>query len=350
VKPYHTDNHVTLYHGDALDVLRTLPDESVHAVVTDPPYYKVKEDDWDRQWTKRAHYLDWLRTIVAEWQRVLVPNGCVYCFASPDMSTHVELLIAEYFAVLNNIRWYKRDGWHQKAQTDALRSYLSPWEACIFAEQYGSDGIALGESQYASKCDALRGFVFEPLREYLSGEFKKMGWRGDDLNRICGTASMAARHYIARSQWCLPTKEHYNSLQRAANGQALRCEYEALRCEYEDLRCEYEDLRREYEDLRRPFQAMARHREDMWHYRTVVPYPGKHPAQKPLAMMMDIIETSTRVDAVILDCFAGSGTTLVAARDLGRRAIGIEMDAGYCETIVGRLAQQALPLFGEEEA
>jgi site-specific DNA-methyltransferase (adenine-specific) len=342
-----------LYHGDALDVLRTLPDASVHAVVTDPPYYKVKDDEWDRQWAKRAHYLDWLRTIVAEWRRVLVPNGCVYCFASPDMSTHVELLIAEYFSVLNNIRWYKRDGWHQKAQTDALRSYLSPWEACIFAEQYGSDSVALGESQYASKCDALRGFVFEPLREYLSGEFKKMGWRGDDLNRICGNSSPS--HYIARSQWALPTKEHYSSLQRAANGQALhreyedlRREYEDLRREYEDLRREYEDLRREYEDLRRPFQAMPRHREDIWHYRTVAPYPGKHPAEKPLAMMMDIIETSTRPDAVILDCFAGSGTTLVAARNLGRRAIGVEMDAAYCETIESRLAQQMLPLFGEE--
>jgi site-specific DNA-methyltransferase (adenine-specific) len=347
MKPYHTDNHITLYHGDALDVLRTLPDASVHAVVTDPPYYKVKDDDWDRQWAKRAHYLDWLRTIVAEWRRVLVPNGCVYCFASPDMSTHIELLIAEYFAVLNNIRWYKRDGWHQKAQTDALRSYLSPWEACIFAEQYGSDSVADEWAGYGSQCRELHKQVYgNVVGAYIKQERERAGLTRREVEVALGFVSSkdptqgTALCYRWEEGSSLPTAETYQRLRELLN-QNRPGDY---------LRREYEDLRREYEDLRRPFQAMPRHREDMWHYHTVAPYPGKHPTQKPLAMMMDIIETSTRPGAVILDCFAGSGTTLVAARDLGRRSIGVEMDAGYCETIVGRLAQQMLPMFGEESA
>jgi predicted methyltransferase len=41
MKSYHTDHYVTLHHGDALDVLRTLPDASVQAVVTDPPWYSL---------------------------------------------------------------------------------------------------------------------------------------------------------------------------------------------------------------------------------------------------------------------------------------------------------------------
>lgn len=67
-----------------------------------------------------------------------------------------------------------------------------------------------------------------------------------------------------------------------------------------------------------------------------------HPAGKPLKLMRKYIEV---LDAqTILDPFMGSGTTLRAAKDLGRRAIGIEIEERYCEIAARRLAQEVLPL------
>jgi len=67
-----------------------------------------------------------------------------------------------------------------------------------------------------------------------------------------------------------------------------------------------------------------------------------HPTQKPLGILRPLIEYSCPVDGLVFDPFAGSGSTLVAARDLGRRAIGIEISEAYCEAAVARLAQGAL--------
>lgn len=67
-----------------------------------------------------------------------------------------------------------------------------------------------------------------------------------------------------------------------------------------------------------------------------------HPNQKPLGTISKLIATYSDHDALIVDPFAGSGTTLVAARNLGRRAIGVEIDGQYCDAAVARLSQQIL--------
>lgn len=67
-----------------------------------------------------------------------------------------------------------------------------------------------------------------------------------------------------------------------------------------------------------------------------------HPTQKPTWLLVDMILQFTDPGELVLDPFAGSGSTLLAARETGRRAIGIEMNEKYCELIVNRL--QATPL------
>jgi len=67
-----------------------------------------------------------------------------------------------------------------------------------------------------------------------------------------------------------------------------------------------------------------------------------HPAEKPLQLIKWLIKISGE-GITTLDPFMGSGTTLVAAKALGRKAIGIEISEKDCEIAVGRLAQEAIP-------
>jgi len=72
--------------------------------------------------------------------------------------------------------------------------------------------------------------------------------------------------------------------------------------------------------------------------------PKLHPTQKPVALFHQLIQVSTNEGDIVLDPFVGSGTTLRAAKDLGRRAVGIEVDERYCEIAALRLTQQTLGL------
>ena len=72
--------------------------------------------------------------------------------------------------------------------------------------------------------------------------------------------------------------------------------------------------------------------------------PGKvdHPTQKPLGLMNRLVESLVPEDGLVLDPFAGSGSTLRAAKECGRRAIGIEREEKYCEIAADRMSQQVL--------
>jgi len=69
---------------------------------------------------------------------------------------------------------------------------------------------------------------------------------------------------------------------------------------------------------------------------------GFHPTQKPVSLFMYIVSSFSTKGETILDPFMGSGTTLYSAKQLGRKAIGIEIEEKYCEIAVKRLAQGVL--------
>jgi len=87
----------------------------------------------------------------------------------------------------------------------------------------------------------------------------------------------------------------------------------------------------------------GRYRTNVWDYAGVntmksgrMDELAMHPTVKPVALVADAIRDCSKRGEVVLDCFAGSGTTLIAAEKCGRRARVIEFDPAYCDRIVKR--------------
>jgi len=87
----------------------------------------------------------------------------------------------------------------------------------------------------------------------------------------------------------------------------------------------------------------GRYRTNVWSYAGVNSFGGNrddlslHPTVKPVAMVADAIRDCSHRKAIVLDAFAGSGTTLIAAEKTGRRGYGIEIDPAYCDVTIRRL-------------
>ena len=223
-----------IIYGDCLEQMAKIESGSVNLVLTDPPYFRVKGESWDRAWDDDDSFLAWLASVADEWQRILAPNGSLYCFASPQMGSRVEVMLAERFTVLNHLVWAKPRGRWRASHKESLRCFFPQTERVVFCEQVGADGSALRGSGYANECQKLHAGVFEPLRQYLVAERDAAGITNRQVDEWLGTAGMAG-HYFGASQWTLPTEPVYAKLRDLFNPDGpkhLRREYEHLRREY----------------------------------------------------------------------------------------------------------------------
>ena len=329
-----TIGNATLYLGDCREILPTLP--KVDAVVTDPPYGKVK-GDFDHQWTNRNSMLNDAETWADAIVPVMKPNATLWWFAWPSLAGRIEAMLAERLNILAHVVWEKPNPTGQKCSKESLRAPMPITERILMAEHYGADNIALGVSGYQAKCDELRGFIFEPIRKYLADEMMRAGFDTAQVNAAWrawkgGNGGMAG-HWFTKSQWALPTRSNYQWLQVLFNtggGEHLRKDYEELRKDYEELRKDYEELRRWYDC--RPGDQYS----DIWRF------PGErvsdlHPTQKPVRIMEHIVRLSVWTGGVCVDPFMGSGTTGVACMNLGRSFIGIEREPKYFDIACRRI-------------
>src|SRR5690348_7002067 len=101
------DGSIQLYRGFCEPIMAALPADSVDLIVTDPPYFKVKDLPWDHQWDDPAGFLSWIGVLCQQYHRLLRPNGSLYMYASEAMVGRVEAEVSKWFNVLNRIVWRK---------------------------------------------------------------------------------------------------------------------------------------------------------------------------------------------------------------------------------------------------
>lgn len=226
MKPYYEDDLVTLFHADSREFLHELADESVDAVLTDPPY------------TERTH------------QKARTPER-------EGVTTFGAISDADLREVLERMGQVTR-GW--------VVATLDYRHAVAFDN----------EPPAGLKVQRLGVWVKTNPTPQLSGDRPAQGWE-----------SIAYMHRAdRRSKW---------------NGGGAHGNYVAP-----------------------------------------IPPPEGHPTAKPLPLVAQWVRWFTSLGGTVLDPFAGSGTTLRAAKDEGRRAIGVELDERYCEIAARRLSQDTL--------
>ena len=291
---------------DALELLQSLGDKTVDLILTDPPYYKLLNIDWDKQWKTKDDYLNWLENIIKECQRVLKDNGSFYMFCSPEMLIKVGGVVDKYFDVLNTIRWCNTGSMSFRCKREELRRYLNPSEEIIFAEQF------VASNEFISSADGFRGEIFEPIRKYLNDARIKAKISKKDTNRICNTKNTASRHYFDYTQWCLPTEQHYKELQ-----------------EHMDLK-PYEEIKKEYESLRRTFNLSSdKPYNNTWNFKQTPARKGRHPCEKPMDLISHIIDVSSNENDLVVDMFCGSCVVPKCCEAMNRRCIAGDIDNKY---------------------
>jgi len=328
------NGQLKLVNADCLEYLKTLPNNYVDLILTDPPYFQVKANAWDNQWADTETFLAWLDEVLVEFWRVLKPSGSLYLFCGSKLSAETEILVKSRFNVLNHIVWAKPSGVWKRAHKPSLRSFFPATERIIFAEHYGAEGFAKGANGYATKCSQLKKETFKPLIDYFKNARDALNISAKEINEATNTQMCS--HWFSASQWKLPTEKQYKQLQKLfslrsaelsrTHGSLVK-ERAELHSKYEHLLLDHQDLKKQYDNLRRPFGVTNEvPYTDVWTYPPVAYYQGKHPCEKPADLLDHVLLTSSKEGQLVLDAFMGSGSTGKQCLKLNRNFIGIEME------------------------
>lgn len=283
---YYEESGVAIFHGDALETLREMDDESADCCVTSPPYWGLRDYDVHGQIGLErtpGEYVVRLVEVFREVRRVLTGAGALFLALGDS---------------------YARDagkGQH-KPGDDGKQDYV----------------IRRGGGRAAS--------MLEPGDHNLKPK---------DLVGIPWSVAFALRDdgWYLRSDiiWSKP-----NCLPESVNDRPTKChEYVFMLARSERY---YYDAKAVAEPAVSSRGDEMRNRRSVWTIPTR-PFSGAHFAVFPEALAEVCILAGTPAGGVVLDPFGGAGTVGVVAGRLGRRAMLVELKEEYCELAAGRLAR-----------
>lgn len=311
-------DETAILHGDSLALIKNVPTNSIDLILTDPPYHSTKKQNiyGDAEFADDSAFVDWISEYVNEWYRVLKPNGSLYLFCSSDMAPYLYVAMSKRMNMHGTITWTKPnepgyDGWKQKMKKTALRRWYPHSERIIFCSPAFDGNLKRSPfGMFLKSCRKICGLTSNQLTE-LAGAYGRVNNGGAVSNWETGRN--------------IPSRDQYRKMCDAF------------------LATQHIKHMPAYEDVIRAFSIdPSKVFTDIWDFMNVRQYRGKHPAEKPLDMLRHIIETSTYPGDVVMDCFAGSGSTNIAAMETRRHSIGIEIEEKWVDYSVQRIKRQAL--------
>ncbi|MFC5268442.1 DNA-methyltransferase [Kribbella qitaiheensis] len=317
---HYADDQVTLHHGDALDILRTLPDGSVNSCVTSPPYFGLRDYGEPGQYgleASPAEYVETMRALFAEVRRVLADDGTLWLNLGDSYS----------------VRWAsQRDSGRRGLNGDddtrdrsgAIRHAIAeknllgiPWRVA-FALQ--DDGWILRNAVVWHKPNAMPESVTDRLSTRYESVllFSKSRRYWFDLDAI--------------------REPHGDERHRSGVGKLRGAEAKAAAFD------EHRGLTAD-----NSYHADGRNPGDVWTIATR-PFSEAHFAVMPPELAERCILAGCKPGGTVLDPFSGSGTTGMVAQRHGRKYVGIDLNADYLDLSLRTRLQQAALDFTEETA
>ena len=301
-----------------------LADKSVNLIIADPPYYKIK-GDFDFEFKDFQEYLNFMEEQAKLYKRVLADNGSLFVYGNAENIAYVQIIFDKYFNLENSLVWENTNPHKQQIRfSPSIRSFAPLTERILFySNEIGQTGL---EKILEENIKPLH-----PFAKYLQEEFKKAGVTNKEISKLFPSATGGLTGCV--SNWLngdnVITENQYNIIRKYLGENYLRKEYE-------DLRKEYEDLRKEYEDLRRPFN-------NKYNYGDVIRLPNyetsnyDHDTIKPERLTLDLIETTTKENDIVLIPFGGSGTECVCSMRLKRQWVAFENKKKYFDIALKRI-------------
>lgn len=316
---YYRDEQVTLLLGDALDQLRTLPDTSVDCIVTSPPYYGLRDYGTSGQYGLEptpAAYVETMRQVFVEARRVLTDDGTLWLnlgdsYAYPPGSS------GRQGAGQRAGRKFTAEGRPGTRAVPPKNLLMIPARVAIALQD---DGWTLRAEIVWAKRNLMPEAVKDrPTRAhemlYLLTKGPRYHYDADAIREESSAAQEAHNQRYARQYEAHTTRA-------AATGQPGNVNSVGIHS--------------------RPGKG-GRNARSVWTI-SQTPNPQAHFATFPLELPLRCIKAGCRPGGVVLDPFSGSGTTGAAARQLGRKYIGIDLNPAYHDLARARFAQGVLDL------